>query len=852
MGKRNQIIIFSTGKLIARGLLNTLVRGKRLLLPLTVGAMLLLSSSTARGDWTNVWSDEFNGTSVDTSKWTYDTKHNGGWGNNELEYYTSRTNNAYVTNGFLHIRAQQEVTNDVDEGTFYYTSARMKTQGKFAKAYGWIEFRAKLPTGTGFWPALWTLGTNIVTQPWPRCGEIDIMENKGNEPTIIGGTLHYNTAGNPGGDVYQSTSYSLPTPGDSVTNFHTYGVQWFTNQIVWLVDGVTVQTWTSWTSSLGPFPAPFDRGQFLLMNVAVGGNYLGNPSTNSINPNMPGEMLVDYVRVYDFISSTNPPVAPTGLAATPGSAFIGLNWSLSTNATSYRVKRSLVSGGPYSLIATPTTTSYNDSNVVGQTTYYYVVSGTNSFGESTNSVEASATPVPPSAPVGLTATPGGAQIGLSWSVSSNAASYNVKRATVSGGPYTKIAGPTSASYSDTGVVNCAAYYYVVSATNVFGASADSTEASATLGSYSIAVNSGGSAASPFIADTNYSGGNQAAPTGAAISTTGVTNPAPQAVYQTERYGPFAYTFGSLTTGTAYKVRLHLVEYYWSSANARKFNVFINGTQVLTNYDIFAAAGGQNKAIVPEYTITPNGSGQIIILYTNGVGSVDQPKSSGIEIILPSPTAPTGLGATPGDAQVALNWGAVTGATGYNVKRSTNGAGPFNAVTNGVPGVGYTNTGLTNGTTYYYVVSTVKGGCESTNSAAVSATPVAPLTPFEQWQVQYFGSTNNPSAAPDADADGTGQNNQFKYVAGLDPTNPASVFVLNIVGVTNQPDQFDLQFSPVTAGRTYTPKFNADLTGGVWTQLTGYAGPVTNGNQVTITDLNATESSKFYRINISLP
>jgi hypothetical protein len=298
------------------------------------------------------------------------------------------------------------------------------------------------------------------------------------------------------------------------------------------------------------------------------------------------------------------------------------------------------------------------------------------------------------------------------------------------------------------------------------------------------------------------------------------------------------------------VRLHEAEVFFNAANKRTFNVSINGTQVLTNFDIFAAAGGQNKALVREFMITPNGSGQIIIAYT--LGTVDQPKSSGIEIILPSPTAPTGLGANPGDTQIALNWDAVTGAAGYNVKRATNGVGPFNAVTNGITGLTYTDTGLTNGTTYYYAISTMKGGCESTNSVAVSATPVSPLTPFQQWQVQYFGTTNNPSAAPDADADGTGQNNQFKYVAGLDPTNPASVFVLDIDGVSNDLTQVNLIFSPMVLGRTYLPQFSTDFVSGVWTQLTGYAGPVTNGSQVTITDLNATESNKFYRIDISLP
>jgi beta-glucanase (GH16 family) len=286
-------------------LLISLIKGKQGLVALAGGALLLLGmlgggTGTAYGDWTNVWSDEFNGTNIDLTKWTFDIGA-GGWGNNELEYYTSRTNNAYVTNGLLHIRAQRETTNG-----FVYTSARMKTQGIFSKTYGWIEFRAKLPQGAGFWPALWMLGTNIVSQTWPRCGEIDVMENKGTDPITIGGTIIHNTSGSPGTPVYQTKSYNLPTPGDSVTNFHTYAIQWSTNSIIWLVDGVSVQTWTSWTSSLGPFPAPFDRPFFLLMNLAVGGNYVGNPSTNSINPSMPGEMQVDYVRVYDYAAPVTP------------------------------------------------------------------------------------------------------------------------------------------------------------------------------------------------------------------------------------------------------------------------------------------------------------------------------------------------------------------------------------------------------------------------------------------------------------------------------------------------------------------------------------------------------------------
>ncbi len=668
----------------ASELLISLCRVRRRLGSLAVGGVFALVMLTggvraAYADWTNVWSDEFNGTTVDLSKWTYDTGTGCpslcGWGNNELEYYTSRTNNAYVTNGMLHIVARQESYMGSS-----YTSAKLKTLGLFAKKYGRFEFRAKLPHGQGYWPALWMMPRDSVYGGWAASGEIDVMENKGSSYNVVGGAIHYGGAWP--ANTYSATDYTVPT---AVTNFHVYALEWTTNSIKWYVDDVLFKTSISWYSSGGSYPAPFDQYFYIIMNLAVGGNYGGDPDGTTV---FPGEMVVDYVRVYDFISSTNPPTTPTGLVATPGGSQVALNWNLSTNATSYNVKRSLVSGGPYTTVATPASTTYTDAGVASCSTYYYVVSGTNAYGESTNSVEASAT----------------------------------------------------------------------------------------LGPYSIAVNSGGAAASPFIADTNFTGGTNAT-TGAAITTTGVTNPAPQAVYQSERWGASTYTFGGLTTGTSYNVRLHFAEIWFGpsnpgggGANRRKFNVTINGTQVLTNFDVYAASGGQNRAIVKEYTFTPNGSGQIIIAYT--VGTADQPKSSGIEIILPPPTAPTGLIATAGDAQVALSWNAASGATGYNVKRSITGGAPYTTVTNGLVSTTYTNSGLVNGTTYFYVVSGTASGCESTNSTQVSATP---LTPFAQWQMQYFGSTTNANAVAGADPDGDGLLNSQEYDAGTNPTNSASSF-----------------------------------------------------------------------------
>ena len=695
-----------------------------------------------------IWSDEFNSatsSNVDNTKWVFESGNNSGWGNSELEYYTSLTNNAYVAGGLLHIHAQRDSVHPP------YTSARMKTQGLFWTLYGRIEWRAKLPAGIGMWPALWMMGTNIANLGWPGCGEIDVVENNGATITFDQGSIHS------GSDATKVFNF---TGGDSVTNFHVYDLDWTSNSLTWSVDGVAYETQTSWTSSTGkPYPFPFNQPFFLLMNLAVGGNYVGNPSTNSINPSLPQEMQVDYVRVFQVVVPTVPPATPTGLTATPGGSFVTLNWNASSNATSYFVKRATVSGGPYTTNASTTATSFTDTNVANCTTYYYVVSGVNAIGESTNS----------------------------------------------------------------------------------------NEAAASVGAYYFAVNSGGGAAGQFVADTDFSGGNVST-TASAITTTGVTNPAPQAVYQSERWGPSTYTFGGLTPGASYKVRLHFAEIFFNAAGSRKFNVTINGTQVLTNFDVFAAAGGKNIATIREYTVTPAGS-SIVIAYSNG--TADQAKSSGIEIIIQPPAAPVGLTAIAGVAQVTLNWSAVPGVTGYNVKRSLNNGGPYTNVISGVATTNYTDTGLAGGITYYYVVSAVSAVCnESTNSAQVSATTVSQT--FAQWQMQYFTCTNCPQADPAFDADGTGQNNLFKYVAGLDPTNPASVFVLTIANVTNQSTQMNLLFNPVVGGRTYTPQFTTDLVSGVWTQLTGYAGPVIIGNQGTITDMNAVPSNEFYRIDINLP
>jgi len=276
--------------------------------------------------------------------------------------------------------------------------------------------------------------------------------------------------------------------------------------------------------------------------------------------------------------STTAPAAPTGLLATAGNSQVSLSWNASTGATGYYVQRATVSGGPYTQIAVPAPNSYTDTGLTNGTTYYYVVSAFNSAGQSANSSQASAAPAapatPPSVPTGLQAAAGNAQVSLTWTASAGATSYRVKRATTNGGPYAQVAAPASANFADAGLTNGTTYYYVVSALNSAGESANSSQVSAT----------------------------------------------------------------------------------------------------------------------PAAPSAP-------------------------------PATPTGLQATAGDAQVSLSWTASTGATSYHVKRSTTSGGPYTQVAAPTT-TSNLDTGLTNGTTYYYVVSALNAAGESTNSSQASATPVA--------------------------------------------------------------------------------------------------------------------------------
>jgi beta-glucanase (GH16 family) len=245
-------------------------------------------------DWELVWSDEFNGAVLDSAYWNYEIGNGApvlpGWGNNELEYYTSRTENVRIedfsgADRGLVIEARAE-----SYSGFNYTSARIQTKGKVEQTYGRIEARIKLPKGKGIWPAFWMLGNDIDTNNWPACGEIDIVELVGHEPDTVHGTIHF-------GEPWQYTGNSFRLPsGDFSDDFHIFAIEWEPGEIRWYVDDTLYSRKTSWFSSIGSFPAPFNKDFFLILNVAVGGNWPGNPDGSTV---FPQRMYVDYIRIYE-------------------------------------------------------------------------------------------------------------------------------------------------------------------------------------------------------------------------------------------------------------------------------------------------------------------------------------------------------------------------------------------------------------------------------------------------------------------------------------------------------------------------------------------------------------------------
>jgi beta-glucanase (GH16 family) len=253
------------------------------LIALACGGSPTAASPHAPGGWSLVFSDEFNSAgSPDASKWAYEL---GYIRNNEKQFYTSRPQNVRVEGGNLVIEAHKEPYQGFD-----YTSASINTLGRFEFLFGKVEVRARLPSAVGTWPAIWTLGANLAQAGWPACGEIDIMENVGFDPLRIHSSVH-TTAYNHTIGTQKTASLSIASPAD---DFHVYTMEWTPQQIDVAIDGQKFFTFRN--EGTGSRTWPFDKPQYLLINLAIGGAWGGQKGID--DGRFPHRYLVDYVRIY--------------------------------------------------------------------------------------------------------------------------------------------------------------------------------------------------------------------------------------------------------------------------------------------------------------------------------------------------------------------------------------------------------------------------------------------------------------------------------------------------------------------------------------------------------------------------
>jgi len=445
-------------------------------------------------------------------------------------------------------------------------------------------------------------------------------------------------------------------------------------------------------------------------------------------------------------SGGSAPSAPTGLTATAGNTQVALSWSASSGATSYNVYRGTTAGGESgTAIATGiSSTAYTNTGLTNGTTYFYKVAAVNSIGTSGMSNEASATPATgvPAAPTGLTATAGNSQVGLSWSASSGATSYNVYRGTTSGGESgTAIAtGIATTSYTNTGLTNGTTYFYKVAAVNASGTSGMSNEASATP------TSGGGGVTVPnnsFEAPSVGSATYQYNPTGATWTFAGESgiasngspfgNPnAPDGTQVALLQGFTGQTLGSVSVPVSFSATGSYTLSFQAAqrgGQVQPIKVTVDGTQVGSN--ISPTSTTFASYTTASFTISTTGNHTISLGATDSSGD----KTTFIDLVTiasaggSAPPAPTGLTATSGNTQVALSWSASTGATSYNVYRGTAAGGESGtAIATGIAVTNYTNTGLTNGTTYFYKVAAVNASGTSGMSNEASATPQVAVPP----------------------------------------------------------------------------------------------------------------------------
>ena len=460
-----------------------------------------------------------------------------------------------------------------------------------------------------------------------------------------------------------------------------------------------------------------------------------------------------------------PPGAPVGLAATPGNTQVSLSWNPSSGATSYTVKSRTSTSDPYTVLSsTVTGTSYVHAGLTNGTTYYYVVSAANSAGGSGDSAEVSATPTlppPPPAPTGLTATAGNTQVSLSWGSVSTATSYTVKFRTTTTGAYAVLQeGLTSPGYTHTGLSNGTTYYYVVSATNAGGEGQDSLQANATPVAPPVATFTGtnvpttltpggswsessgthtvrgsgtdmyGTADQFFFAHRTVTGDVTITARVATLTSTNVWTKASVLIRDDLTAG--SRNVATVVSPTAtnkfrQQVRATTGGSTTSVASAANSAIpsWIRLQRVGNTFTSSHSSDGVNWTVVSTTTQTLNATARVGLgITSHTAGTLGTGTFTNVSVTLPAPPqAPAGLTGTPGNNQVHLTWNATANASSYTVKRSDTPGGPYTNVVSGVATESYTNTGLVNGQTYYFVVTATNSSGQSGNSNEASGTPV---------------------------------------------------------------------------------------------------------------------------------
>ncbi len=650
-----------------------------------------------------VWSDEFSDTgSPDAAKWGFETG-GGGWGNGELQHYTARTNNARVENGMLVINALHE-----NYGGSEYTSARLHSVGGGNWTYGRVVVRARFTGAQGTWPAIWMLPTDWVYGGWPDSGEVDLMEHVSTHGMSVQASIHTRDYNFKIGTAKSGFQYNV-----DYWNWHDYIIEWYPGRLDVSLDGSRFFTFRNEYQGYGKWP--FDQRFHLMLNVAVGG-WGGWPTFTSET------MEIDQVRAYAYTAQPQVLVHPQawyrlvnrrsgkvldidGPSTADGANLHQWEWYSLTNqqwrfepagdgsfrvisrysgkacdvadaswANGANVQQWPTNGTPaqewwlqpagdgYCKVVNRETGRVLDVADLATTNGANVQQWDYVGGANQQWLIDEVVPPPaPPIPTGLRAEAGGERVTLFWNADTNTASYRLKRAGLSGGPYVSIASNlTQATAIDSGLVAGQPCYYVVCGQNGSVESPSSLEATAIPWDLIHAVNAGGAAVPPFSADAFFSGGTPSS-NSAAIDLSSLTNPAPQTVYQSERYGSMTYTLSGLATGVTYRVRLHFAETYFSQAGQREFNVSINGSSGLRNFDIVAAAGTKNKAIIRQFDRAANASGQMVIQFTP---LVDNPTFSGLEIWRAPDLTPPTLSLARSEAGIELSW--PSSATAFNL------------------------------------------------------------------------------------------------------------------------------------------------------------------------------------------